>query len=144
MEESSGNEGEGGRGKCRHAIGCSGRGERESLRHYATCELDLEGIVTGRLRVRERRLGGAAKSGFIRMCNGQYLLGTASPPGLEGDPAERDPRLDDGGPLDFQGGGGRDDREGVGGALANLEVAGMRRKSSRLCRQTDGDEQHGR
>src|SRR5258705_8766460 len=114
MEESSGNEGEGGGGKRRHAIGRSGGGERQSPRHDSTCELDLEGIVAGRLRVRERRLGGAAKGGFIRMCTGQYLLGRASPPGLEGDTAERDPRLDDGGAIDLQGGGGRDDREGVG------------------------------
>src|SRR6266851_1938680 len=97
MEKSSGNEGEGGGGKRRHAIGRSGGGERQSPRHDSTCELDLEGIVTGRLRVRERRLGGAAEGGFIRTCTGQRLLRRVRPPGLQGNAAERDPRLDDDG-----------------------------------------------
>src|SRR5712675_1704187 len=78
------------------------------------------------------------------MCTDQHLLGRTGPPGLQGDAAERDPRLDDGGALDPQRGGGRDDREGVGGALANLEVAGMCRESSRLGRQTYGDDQLAR
>ena len=60
---------------------------------------------------------------------GQRGLGVAGAPGLQGDAAERQPGLGDRAALEPQRGGGGDDGEGVGGALAHLEVAGMARRS---------------
>ena len=108
----------------------------ERARHDPARQLDLEGVVAGRRGVARApprpRARKAARSG---RCARQHRLRRAGAPGLRGDAAERDPRLRDRAAVEPQGRGGRHDGEGVGGALADLEVAGMRREG---CRRSAG------
>ena len=130
IDENSGDKREGGSGQRGNAFGRSGGGEGQSPRHDAFCELDLVSVVAGRFGVLKRRLGRAAESGGVSARAGEHVFGRAGAPGLRRDAAKRDPRLDDRAVLDAQRGGGRNDREGVGGALANFEVAGVRREAA--------------
>ena len=104
----------------------SGGGERQRARDDAAGEFDLVGVVARGPRVGERGGGGAGEE---RPRPGgladQERLGLARAPGLRGDAAERQARLGDPAALQPQGGGGRDQREGEGGALAQLEIAGV-------------------
>ena len=61
--------------------------------------------------------------------------------GFRGNAAEREPRLHDRVLLDAQSGRGRDDRERVGRAVADFEVAGMSGEARRLGRQRTRDDQ---
>src|SRR5271156_1062373 len=144
MLQNSGRKGEGGGRKRRHALGSSRRCQHQRPHHDSTRQHDLVSIVAGRFRILERSLGRAAKCGAVRSRASEHSLGRAGPPRLQCNATERDPRLDDRAAFDPQGGGRGYDREGIGGALANLEVAGMRREGGGLSGQTDGDDQLAR
>ena len=72
---------------------------------------------------------GAAEGAASGLAPASMPLGRTRAPRLCGDAAERDPRLDDRAVLDPQRGGGRHDGEGVGRALADLQIARMRREA---------------
>jgi hypothetical protein len=91
-------------------------------------ELNLEGVVAGRTGLSERRLRSAAEAFRIWAEAGQRGLGGSGAPWLGRHAAQRQPGLGDDPVLDVQAGCGGDHGEGVGGALAELEVAGMRGK----------------
>ena len=74
----------------------------------------------------------------------QNFLGRAGPPRFGGNAAKRQPRIPDGALFDPQRRGGRHDREGVGGAFADLQIACMRREPARLARQPQRDDQIAR
>src|ERR1700722_5287512 len=93
MGENSGSERRA--GQRRHFCGRAGGGEREGAHHDAAGELDLEGVVAGWLCVSERGLGRAREDRGVGAGAAQQLLRFARTPGLGGDAAEREPRLDD-------------------------------------------------
>ena len=104
----------------------------ERAHHDAPRELDLEAVVAGRLRLGERRLGGAAEALRHPAVRRPACASAArARHGFARDAAEREPRLHDRAVLDAQRRRGRDDREGVGGALAHLQVARMRGETAR-------------
>src|SRR5262245_58124580 len=78
-----------------NALRRSGRREAEGAHDDAPRELDLEFVVAGRLRVSERRFGGAPEAFGLRHQPRQQLLSLARPPGLGGDAAERNAGLGD-------------------------------------------------
>ena len=128
--ERSGNGGEGRGRQRRNALGRSRRGERQRAHDDPARELDLEGVVAGRLCVGERRLRGARgrrrrRAGGLRASSSAARARhglAATPPS-----ASRASRIVP--PSIRKRRGGRDDGEGVGGALADLQIARMRRES---------------
>ena len=61
-------------------------------------EFDLEGVVAGRLRVGQARSRRRGETPPLRACRaGKRRFGLPRPPGLQGDAAEGEPGLDDGG-----------------------------------------------
>ena len=124
-----------------HALRRSRRSQRQRAHDDAPREFDLEGVVAGRLCLGERRLGGAAEGGGIRAARRPAPPRPRGPATAWRDAAKREPRLGDRAALDPQAGGGRDDREGVGGALAHLQIARMRRECRGVGRQAHRDDQ---
>ncbi len=118
-----------GGGKCRDARRRSCCGERQGAHDDALRELDLEGVVAGGLahrRARPRRPSGRLhRSGcapFKASSAARARQGLAATPPSASRASVITPL------LDLQARGGGDDRESIGGALANLQVARMRRE----------------
>jgi len=114
---------------------------RASAHDDPPSELDLEGVVARRTRLREGRFRSEAEALAIRANAGQRRLRGARPPRLGRHAAQRQPRLGDDSVLDAQAGGGGDYGESVRGALAELDVPGMRGEPGRSARQADGHNQ---
>jgi hypothetical protein len=124
--------------------GRTGSGKGQRAHDDAARELDLVGVVAGRLCVGERAPGGLLE-GIRRWGDApQHIFSGPGTPGLRGDAAKRKPRLRDLAVLDPQRRRGRDDGERVGGTLANLEIARMRGKTARRGRQTHRDDEVAR
>ena len=79
-------------------------------------------------------------SGGVGRRADQDVLRLAGAPRLRGDAAERKPRLHDHVRLDAQRRRGRYDRECIGGAFADLQIAGMGGETRRLGRQAHRDD----
>ena len=104
-------------------------------------ELDLEGVVAGRTRCGQRRLRSATEALRIRAGAGQPRLRGSGTPRLGCHAAQRESRLGNDPVLDAQAGRRRNHGKGVGGALAELEVTGMRREPRGSTRQANGHDQ---
>ena len=124
---------EGGGRQGRHALRRAGGGQRQGARDDAARELDLEGVVAGRRGIGERRVGRPREGlGDRRACPTSSGFRRARAPGLR---ARR--RRARGAPRAIvpssmpQRRRRRDHGEGVGGALAQLQVAGMRGEAGR-------------
>src|SRR6266852_1947389 len=142
--QGSGNGCERGGRKSRNALWRSRRGEHQGTHQDPLRELDLELVVAGGFGVDQRRHRRAAEDGGIGAGPRQDIFRCAGPPRFGGNSAEGEPRIPDGALFDPQGGSGRYDGEGVGGALANFQVACMLRKCASLARQAQGDDQIAR
>ena len=95
----------------------------------AAREFDLEGVVAGRSRVGQRRFGGAAEGGVVGLRAGERSASAArARQGFAATPPSAIRASTIAAAFDPQRRGGRDDREGVGGAVAHLEIARMRRR----------------
>src|SRR5712691_149611 len=142
--QGSGNGCERGGRKSRHALRRSRRGECQGAHQDSLCELDLELVVAGGFRVDQRRHRRAAERLGSRTGAFQNFLGCTGPPRFGGHAAKGEPRIADCALFDPQRRGGRYDGEGVGGALANFQIACMRREPVRLARQPQRDDQIAR
>ena len=87
-------------------------------------EFDLELVAGQRFCLREFGVGGAAERVLGGGLARQRLFGPVRAPGFVGDAAERDAGRGDGAVVDDEFGGHRGQREGVGGAVADLAVGG--------------------
>ena len=120
-----------GGGQGRHPLGRAGGGGLERAHDEAPGELDLVGVVARGPRVGQRGLGGAGEGRAVGGGAGERLLGGAGAPGLCRDAAEREAGARRcGRPASSSAAGDRDQREGEGGALAQLQVAGSGRGSA--------------
>ena len=93
-----------------------------------------------------RALPKAAPGGFAEGLGGggyagEHVFRIAAAPWLCRDPAEREPNLPDLAIFDRQRHRGRNHGEGVGGALPDLEIAGMLRKCGGLAGEPNGDDE---
>jgi hypothetical protein len=111
-------------------LGCAGGGLFEAAHDGAPGEIDLEAV--GRLGLRlpddavGRRLETLAGGGLAL----EQGLGLAVAPGLVGDAAEREARGLHRVAVEFQGRRHRDQREGVGQAVAQLQVGVVLREAA--------------
>ena len=123
---------------------CTGRGERQRAHDDAPCELDLEFVVAGRLGLGECRHRRAPEVFGVERSPCQQLFSLACSPGFGGDTAERNAYLCDLAAGDVQTHRGGDDGEGVRGAFAHLQIAGMAAEVARVGGQLQRDDQVAR
>jgi len=121
----SGNGREGGSRQSGKPRRCSGCRQRQRAYDDPSRELDFKTVVSGRPCVRERGLCGVKEADGVGLAAGQILFGRSRAPRLGGDPAERETRIKDHTMFHPQRCGGRCDREGVGRALADFQIARM-------------------
>src|SRR5699024_8385990 len=105
----------------------------------AARELDLEVIVTMALRAREQDVGGVGERGVLGWLAAERRFGRAVAPGLVSDAAECQTRLADALAVDLQGCCDRDQGEGIGQPVANLEIAVVRSEALRWQLNTGDD-----
>ncbi len=119
--------------------GVSGCGLAQRAHDRLAGERHLEVVRALALRAREQQVGRFAEGAVAGLRSRQSLLCGGDAPGLVGDAAERDARLRDRFAVDAQRDGDRDQREGVGQSVAQLEIGVVRVEG--LCGQVDGSDQ---
>ena len=87
-------------------------------------QLDLELVALLRFCLREFGVGGRAECVLGGGLADERLLGAGGAPRFVGDAAEGDAGAGDGAVVDDEFGGDGGEREGVGGAVADLAVGG--------------------
>src|SRR6185437_11372552 len=129
--QGSGRRREGRGGKRRDPFRRSLGSQRQRAHDEALCELDLEGVVAGRLCFGEGGLRRAAERAGASGRAYELRFRRLRTPRLWRDAAKRKPRLPDGAALDDEPGRGRDDCERIGRALPHLEITRMRGERAR-------------
>src|SRR5262245_8689940 len=105
------------------------RGLRQSPHDAAAGELDLESVVGVALGVAQEQIGGARERRRPGRLPAQRRLGRRIAPGLVGDAAERQTGLLDGVAIELERSRNRDQRERIGQAIADLQVAVVAREA---------------